>query len=111
MKGYNDPTQPALLIAVFVIDFYGYNVDDAESVLIKNYMTESNLDLNRQRYISLMVALVISDQPGETLLLGNNIGERINWTAQNSKYVLFHRDSKLMGKALTLEARRRLMLA
>ena len=52
-------------------------------------MVESNEDMGDRMYILVMVALVILDQPGGTLLLGNNIGEHLNWTIRNSKYFLF----------------------
>ena len=96
---------------MFVVDFYGYNVENVDASLIKRRLLEEQEDTKNRRFISVMVALVISDQPGETLLLGNNIGERVNWTIQNSKYVLFHWKNKLMVRALSVESIRQLMIA
>ena len=75
---------------VFVVDFYGYNVENADTSLIKRHLSDENGNVGDRRFISVMIALVILDQPGENLLLGNNIGERLNWMIQNSKYVLLY---------------------
>jgi hypothetical protein len=109
IKGVTGPPQAAALVAVMVLDFYGYMVDNANPLMIKQCLDEHNLDKGRQRYLSVVVALVISDKIGEALLLGNNIGHRVNWTVQNSGYILLNWNSKLMIKAVSIEAQRQLM--
>ena len=112
IKGYNGPPLPAVLMALFVIDIVGYMVDEGNPLLVKKYISNaSDLEDARFRRISVVVALAISEKEGEIMILGNNIGERVNWTVHNSSYVLFHWEQKLCTLAMHQELRRRLMVA